>query len=417
MYRQGKDTSLTINSLKFLYNLIRIIDIIQKLTCKCVFCLLCRRGFRSITGKDFPNRRLLSIGVFVHYQHQISTNYIRDRGDSMEKASSGIGHTVDEFIRLFPDKADIIERVRVLAERKISEGSIGVLVQGGGGQIPVLFARGRCLPEAWEHSLIAVFTFGTLLETQYDREVDPPSRDSSMVMLVDAPLSEPMIHRSFPGGLEDLEEYRQEVVEGIKNHWVRNPDDPGDNRWEYTYNERMFSYRVPGLAEPVNQFEGMAQALAASPITRRAQMISWQPWMDLGAYDPACWQSLWGRITRDELGTAFLNLNMRFRSRDAYKAAFMNDFAFIDLAKKLSGRVSELRGEEIRLGRFVDQSDSYHIYGSYFSEFFDGFLKLLFDREDFGDRTWTMEFARPFFEEARPVIAKKIAEQDRKYAR
>ena len=334
----------------------------------------------------------------------------------MEKSSSGIGHTVDEFIRLFPEKAEIIERVKALAERKINERSIGVVVPAGNGQIPVLYARGRCLPEAWENSLVALFTCGTLVETQYDRLDDPPSRDASMMMVVDEPTAEPMIHRSFPGGLEDLEEYRQEVVDGIKNHWIRNPEDPDDNRWEYTYNERMFAYKVPGLNSPVDQFEGMARTLAESPITRRAQMVSWQPWMDLGAYDPACWQSLWGRITRDETGEAFLNLNMRFRSRDAYKAAFMNDFAFIDLAGKLAARISEMRGEKIRLGRFVDQSDSYHIYGSYFGEFFDGFLKLLFDREDFADRTWTMDFARPFFEEARPVIKRKIAEQDEKYS-
>ena len=322
---------------------------------------------------------------------------------------------INEFVKLFPEKSDKITKVIELAEKKLHEQNIGIIISGGKGQIPVLYAKGNCLPEAWENSLIALFSFGTLLETQYDKEGDPPSRDCSMFMIVENPLSEPMIHRSFPGGLEYLEEYRQEVVEGIKNHWIRNPDDPDDNRWEYTYNERMFDYKVPGLNNTVNQFEDMAQAIAKSPITRRAQMVSWQPWIDPGAYDPACWQSLWGRITRDEEGTAYLNLNMRFRSRDAYKAAFMNDFAFIDLGKKLSERISELRDEEVKLGRFVDQSDSYHIYGSYFSEFFDGFIKLLFDRSNIAERTWTTEFARPFFEEAKPIIKKKIAEQDEKY--
>jgi thymidylate synthase len=321
----------------------------------------------------------------------------------------------EKFARLFPDAGERIEKTLELAGSKLRTGSIGVISPAGNGDIPILFARGCCLPEAWENSLVALFAYGGLMETQYDKPGDPPSIDASMVTVIEAPLAEPMIHRSFPGGLEDLEEYRQEVVEGIKNHWVRNPDDPEDNRWEYTYNERMFSYRVPGLASPVDQFEGMAQALAASPITRRAQMISWQPWMDLGAYDPACWQSLWGRIVPGVDGESHLNLNMRFRSRDAYKAAFMNDFAFIDLARRLARRVSELRGEPVKLGRFADQSDSYHIYGSYFREFADGFLKLLFDRADFEDRTWTTEFAEPFFEEARPLIRKKIAEQDAKY--
>ena len=320
-----------------------------------------------------------------------------------------------EFVKLFPEKAEKILQVHELAEQKVRACDIGVIIPGGHGQIPVLFSKGKCLPEAWENSLVALFSYGTLLETQYDKEEDPPSRDCSMIMIIEDPLSEPMIHRSFPGGLEDLEEYREEVVEGIKNHWIRDPNDPDDSRWEYTYNERMFDYKVPGLEESINQFEGMAQALAKSPITRRAQMVSWQPWMDLGAYDPACWQSLWGRITRDEKGTAYLNLNMRFRSRDAYKAAFMNDFAFIDLAKKLAEKISELRGEEVKLGRYIDQSDSYHIYGSYFNEFFNGFIKLLFDRKNLEDRTWTTEFARPIFEEAKPLIKRKIAEQDEKY--
>ncbi len=322
---------------------------------------------------------------------------------------------IKELIKLFPDKHDQLKKVMELTEKKVQAQDIGIIIPGGYGHIPVLYAKGTCLPEAWENSLIALFSYGTLLETQYDKEGDPPSRDCSMIMVIEDPLSEPMIHRSFPGGLEDLEEYREEVVDGIKNHWVRNPDNPDDKRWEYTYNERMFDYKVPGLEKSINQFEGMAQVLAKSPITRRAQMVSWQPWMDLNAYDPACWQSLWGRIARDENGVAYLNLNLRFRSRDAYKAAFMNDFAFIDLGKILAERVSKLRGEEVRLGRFVDQSDSYHIYGSYFNEFFEGFIKLLFDRKDFADRTWTTEFAQPIFDEAKPLIKKKIAEQDAKY--
>jgi len=299
---------------------------------------------------------------------------------------------IHRFIELFPEKSDQINKVSELAQKKIKEQNIGIIIPAGNGQIPVLYAKGKCLPEAWENSLIALCAYGTLLKTQYDKEGDPPSLDCSMMMTIEDPLSEPMIHRSFPGGLEDLEEYREEVVDGIKNHWIRDKNNPDDNRWEYTYNERMFDYKVPGLESAINQFELMTQKLAKSPITRRAQMISWQPWQDPEAYDPACWQSLWGRIQYDEEGKAYLNLNMRFRSRDAYKAAFMNDFAFIDLGRKLSERISDIRGEEVTLGRFVDQSDSYHIYGSYFHEFLDGFIKLLFDRTDFADRTWILRY-------------------------
>ena len=40
-----------------------------------------------------------------------------------------------------------------------------------------------------------------------------------MILTVHDPLAEPMIHRDFPGGFEDLQEYVMEVCEGIKDHW------------------------------------------------------------------------------------------------------------------------------------------------------------------------------------------------------
>ena len=321
----------------------------------------------------------------------------------------------EEKFKSFGIDPNHIKGVSNYLYRKILDNNIHV-INSNDGQIPIISVVGRSLPEAWETSLIALLAYGTHIKTQYDKPDDLPSLDCTMIMVVEDPLAEPRIHRSFPGGIEDLEEYRLEVVEGIKNHWVRDPNNPDDTRWEYTYNERMFKYKVPFL-ESINQFEKMALILTNSPISRRAQMISWQPWLDLGISDPACWQSLWGRITEDDNGQKFLNLNMRFRSRDAYKAAFMNDFAFINLGEKLASRISELRNEPIKLGRFMDQSDSYHIYGSYFKEFSDSFIKLLSVRPKLEDRTWTSEFVKDTFdmEEVRTNIKNKIEVQDEKY--
>jgi len=326
---------------------------------------------------------------------------------------------------VLPEMYKITEELEEITAQKIKAGDIGVIVPGGKGQIPVLFSKGKCLAEAYENSLIALWTKGVLLKTQYDQEGISPSKDCSMTMVIEEPLSEPFIHKAFPGGIEDLEEYRQEVVEGSKNHWTRDPGNPDDNRWEYTYNERMTAYKVPGLEKVINQFENMAQAIAKSPETRRAQIITWQPWMDPHVYDPACWQSLWGRIIRDSAGTenysdekgqAYLNLNMRFRSRDAYKASFMNDFGFIHLAKKLAERISEIKAEEVKLGRFIDHSDSFHLYGNYFEEFSNTFVKQLFKRT-FEERTMRLnsDIIQTIIEEAKPKIKEKIAEQDKKY--
>ncbi|MCK9244989.1 MAG: hypothetical protein M0P75_06945, partial [Candidatus Marinimicrobia bacterium] len=84
------------------------------------------------------------------------------------------------------------------------------------GNIPVLMVTGKSLAEAWENSLIELYRHGCDIKTEYDKPDDPPSKDSTMTIVVQEPLAEPMIHRDFPGGLEDLQEYVLEVLEGIK---------------------------------------------------------------------------------------------------------------------------------------------------------------------------------------------------------
>jgi thymidylate synthase len=287
------------------------------------------------------------------------------------------------------------------------------------GSIPVLTARGRSLAEAWENSLLALAREGAEVRTEYDAKdaggawLDPPSLDCTMVMVVEDPSSEPLIHRAFPGGLEDLEEYRQEVMDGIKDHWVRDPDDPADSRWEYTYHERLTDYRTPGVARGagVDQLDLAARKLAESPHSRRAQAVTWQPWRDPGCDDPPCLQSMWFRVLEDAEGRPTLNMNVRFRSRDAFDAAFMNCFAFVHVMEAMASRIGRLSGREVMLGRYVDMSDSYHVYGRRRAAFEDGFLRLVESRP-FEDRTWTREFAASFFEEARPAIAKKVSEKD-----
>jgi thymidylate synthase len=288
------------------------------------------------------------------------------------------------------------------------------------GSIPVLIARGRSLAEAWERSLLDLWRNGAEARTEYDQRdekgeyVDPPSLDCTMLMVCEEPSSEPLIHRAFPGGLEDLEEYRQEVLDGVKDHWVRDPDDPQDQRWEYTYHERLTRYRVPGLhakGEGIDQLAAVAEKLAGAPHTRRAQAVTWQPWCDPDCYDPPCLQSFWFRILPDAGDVWRLNLNVRFRSRDAFDAAFMNCFAFVHLQERIAAEIAERAGREVRLGRYCDFSDSYHIYGKRREAFEGGFLKLVESRP-FEDRTWTREFARPFFEEAKAAIAEKVKRKD-----
>ncbi len=270
--------------------------------------------------------------------------------------------------------------------------------------IPVLTAEGDSIARAWENSLLRLYDSGCELKTQYDKPDDPPSRDATMIVTVHDPAAEPMIHRDFPGGFEELEEYVMEVCEGIKDHLVRDPSDPSDTRWEYTYHQRLFGYAVPGQA-PIDQIDQVCRQLARTPYTRRAQAVTWKVWEDAACYDPACLQSVWCRIT-EEAGRRLLSMNVRFRSNDAYKAAFMNMFALARLQQQIAARIADLSGEAVALGRYCHVADSYHIYGSNLAEFRARFLGAI-EKRTFEERTVRYEDVREMMEAARPAILRK----------
>jgi thymidylate synthase len=276
--------------------------------------------------------------------------------------------------------------------------------------IPVLHAEGDCIARAWENSLIELHKHGCHIKTQYDKPEDPPSIDATMLITVNDPLAEPMIHKDFPGGPEDLQEYVMEVCEGIKDHLVRRPDDPEDTRWEYTYHQRLFKYNVPQLP-PMDQIETMCGKLAATPYTRRAQSITWKVWEDNDCYDPPCLQSIWCRITEQD-GTPVLSMNVRFRSNDAYKAAFMNIFALVQLQKRIADNVAAQTGKPVVLGRYCHMADSYHIYGSYFREFEGRFLGAL-NKRTFEQRTMCLEDIKDIMDSSRPLILEKVRTMSR----
>jgi thymidylate synthase len=301
--------------------------------------------------------------------------------------------------------------------------------------IPVLHIEADCIARAWEESLLLLYKCGCDIKTQYDKPDDPPSKDATMIITITDPLKEPMIHKDFPGGPEELQEYVMEVCEGIKDHLVRDTRDPGDTRWEYTYHQRLFAYQVPTF-RPFDQIETLCRKLAQTPYTRRAQAVTWMVWEDNDCYDPACMQSIWCRIVEEsknqgvekskgealdsstldsrppDSSTPFLNMNVRFRSNDAYKAAFMNIFALVQLQQKIANRVSELSGKPVRVGRYCHLADSYHLYGSYFREFESRFLTAL-EKRTFEQRTLRYEDLREVMEDARPAILGKARQMGR----
>ena len=268
--------------------------------------------------------------------------------------------------------------------------------------LPLIHVEADGLAEGWEKAVLACWERGVRIPTQYDREDDPDSRDVSLALAVRDPFAEPRIHRALPGGIYDLEVYRQEVVDGIHDHWI----DPEAGKWQYTYHERLEAYQTPDGAV-YNQLDYVVDALAQAPHTRRAQASVWKCWEDAGIDDPACLQRMWLRVYNDRLVMA-----SHIRSNDAFKASYMNMYAFTELQRTIAARLSQRLGREIAVGQYNHMVDSFHIYGSYFADF-EKFLETV-EVRTWEQRTWTMDMIQPMIDDAREKIAADLeAERQR----
>ncbi len=276
--------------------------------------------------------------------------------------------------------------------------------------IPVIALTADCLPEAWEKAVLAVWENGLEVKTQYDKPEDPPSKDATVIVTITDPFNEPRIHKNFPGGPEELESYRLEVVNGIHDHWIN----PAAGKWTYTYHERLFAYspveniRNADSLKPFTKFDQIQYIidhLAQTGHSRRAQAITWMPTADPKTDDPPCLQRIWCRLVPDKANQLSLNMNTHWRSRDLYKAWFMNVYALTDLQRMIAEQITQKTDRPVKAGRYVDISDSLHIYGSYFDEVAGEVAKMR--QSPFTERAW---------ESTHPAFAMMTAEAREKLA-
>ncbi len=170
--------------------------------------------------------------------------------------------------------------------------------------------------------------------TDYDKPDELLSLDLPMMVEVEnLPGEEPIFSKCVYDSAEGMIRYRDEIVDGTHDHLT--------NQLSYTYHDRM-----------VDQFNGVIGELVRNPYSRRAQMITWRPGVDLGAEYPPCLQRVWFRKRN-----GFLDMHTHWRSRDAFKAWGSNVFGLYFLHKEFAGMLG------ISMGYYREFVDSMHIYG------------------------------------------------------
>lgn len=228
-----------------------------------------------------------------------------------------------------------------------------------------IYLEAATLPLAWERAVVACWEVGNRFRTHYDRPGDPESRDVMATIHVNYPFAEPRIHRAFPGGLDDLEKYRSEVLYGVHDYFIAKGE-------PYTYHERIEA-----------QIDQVLDILKADPDSRRAKLEVWRP-SDLSLPHAPCAQYFWFRIEGD-----YLHMVTHIRSNDAFKAGFMNMYAFTELQEMMALMLCK------QVGTYTHVADSFHIYGADFAKF-EGFLKSVHTRA-YLDRVYTTDYALEFF--------------------
>jgi thymidylate synthase len=137
------------------------------------------------------------------------------------------------------------------------------------------------------------------------------------------------------------------------------------------------------------------------------------PTADPATNDPPCLQRIWCRLTGDAQGELSLNMNSHWRSRDLYRAWFMNVYALTDLQRIIAARISENISQNVSVGRYVDISDSLHLYGAYLEDVAKEVEKMR--QSPFTERAW--ETTHPAFEMMTSEAREKLTQDPDWYAK
>ena len=237
-------------------------------------------------------------------------------------------------------------------------------------------SRGDTLPEAYHEALHMLWICGRIVPCP---DYDTWQKEISLTMIVENPLKEPMISRLMIGGPRELEQYRQEILDGILDFEIER------GNWAYTYHDRI-----------VKQIPFIIEELRRNPYSRRAVIVvrDWE--VDSKSTDPACLQHIQYFVRGNKL-----HCKLMFRSNDACKATYMNAFALIMLQK----RIADELGYEV--GTYTHRANSFHCYAQDYA-LLDGYVHRYL-----GGKDTTYDYVGEWDElmlESRPDIEKAVRE-------
>jgi thymidylate synthase len=236
----------------------------------------------------------------------------------------------------------------------------------------LMCVREQSIGRAWESAVLDTWYKGSEIYTEYDEK----SKDVVGCIEVLDPLSQPVVHKAvFAWHRKDG--YTREIMEGIEDGRI-------GKDWWYTYHQRLFGYPAGSEGYPsppfIDQMDYIVEKLKKTPYSRRAQAITWSPVHDRWVEDPPCLQRVWCRIIDGSL-----EMHTYWRSRDLWKAWWLNVYAFTRMQKAMAEKL------DCEVGRYIDISSALHLYERDWDQIRENFVKICETRDERDRYFWDKE--------------------------
>jgi thymidylate synthase len=200
--------------------------------------------------------------------------------------------------------------------------------------------RAPTLARAHELAVKTVLEKGWVLETEND---EATIECEELALEVESPENVPMVSPASRFQQRFLDAYAENLLHG------------SDAKFEYDYHRRLFDWGEQLTVESedvhVDQIDYIAQKIAASPNTRRAVAVTWNPVVDENLDDCPCLQ-----LVQCLLRDGKLQMKVVFRSNDILSAAGSNMYALVRLQKAIADRLG------VACGRYTHVALVPHVY-------------------------------------------------------
>lgn len=188
--------------------------------------------------------------------------------------------------------------------------------------------RAPSIGRAHELVIKMILEKGWVLKTE-DAEATVEFEETSLQ--VDTPLAEPLVSPHSRFQQKFVEQYARDLLQG------------SHASFEYDYHGRLFDWgeRLVSDGKPVHidQIAYIVDKLKASPNSRRAMAITWNPVIDESLDSCPCLQ-----LVQCILREGKLAMRVVFRSNDMLTAAGANMYALVQLQKSIADKLGVICG-------------------------------------------------------------------------